>query len=367
MLQSESTFALPYITADLPGIGGRLRSVPEHFEVEELPLYEPQGEGQHLYVKVTKVGLATKEVQHQLAKLFEIKSGDIGFAGMKDKHARTTQTFSLSLGHLSEEGVADAVERIRDNVPVTVQQARLHKNKLKLGHLLGNRFRVTIDDLGDDILSIVDQAEKIVHSLRQTGLPNFFGPQRFGHQGKNVQRGLDILTRKQYVKDRWLRRFLISSYQSYLCNQYLAERVEMGAFDRILLGDIAKKHDTGGLFDVEEVEKEQERYIRQEISFTAPLYGPKMRAAQQEAGRLEAQIFESSGITMEQLRKARVEGTRRLGRLLVPDIAVRPAEERKDALVVEFSLTKGAFATTVLREIMKNDAEESSAESENNS
>ena len=239
MLQSQSIFELPYITSALPGIGGRLRSDPEHFEVEELPLYEPQGEGQHLYVKLTKVGLTTKEVQHQLSKLFDLKGGEVSFAGMKDKFARTTQTFSLSLGHLTEEGVQHAVERIRDRIPVTIHQARLHKNKLKLGHLLGNHFRITIDNLKTD--TAVEQAQGIVEALQRTGIPNFFGPQRFGHNGSNVQQGLDVITGKRYVKDRWLRRFLISSYQSYLCNRYLAQRVEMGAFAHLLLGDIAKK------------------------------------------------------------------------------------------------------------------------------
>ncbi|NJN83653.1 MAG: tRNA pseudouridine(13) synthase TruD, partial [Caldilineaceae bacterium] len=99
MLKSETNLSLPFITALLPGIGGEIRATPEEFVVEEIPLYDPCGEGQHLYVSLTKVGATTRELQAQLARLFGISVGNVGFAGMKDKHARTTQTFSLNVGH----------------------------------------------------------------------------------------------------------------------------------------------------------------------------------------------------------------------------------------------------------------------------
>ncbi|MEM7128789.1 MAG: tRNA pseudouridine(13) synthase TruD [Chloroflexota bacterium] len=366
MIHSPVDVKLPYISADVPGIGGALRAIPEHFVVEEVALYEPEGEGQHLYINLTKVELTTKEVQQQLAKLFQIDRNSIGFAGMKDKFASTTQTFSLSLGHISTDEVDQAAKRIQDELPVTVHWAKRHKNKLKTGHLLGNRFRIVITNLSQPLAKAQTNAQAIATQLSQTGLPNYFGPQRFGINGENVARGYDLLVNGRFIRDRWLRRFLVSSYQSYLCNRYLSERVQMGAFQHLLAGDIAKKYETGGIFTVEHLADEQPRYEEYEISFTAPLYGTKMRAAADESGDFEAKILAESGVTDSQWKKAKVDGSRRLGRLLVSDLAIKTSCEEKtiqpqqgkddeDSLTIEFFLPKGAFATTVLREFMKND------------
>lgn len=356
MLQFSHSLDLPYVTADLPGIGGQLRAIPEHFVVEEIPLYEPLDDGQHLYVRLTKVGMTTKEVERALGRIFGLGRGSVGFAGMKDKHARTTQTFSLSVGHQDAAFAVETVRRIENALPVTVEWARFHRNKLKLGHLLGNRFVVTVTDLELPADEIEARASAIVERIKAQGLPNYFGPQRFGIDGRNVDKGLEVLQRKRYVKDKWLRRFLVSSYQSYLCNCYLVTRVEEGGFDRLLQGDVAKKYVTGGIFDVEYLDAEQPRYAEHEISFTAPIYGPKMRAAQAESGELEARILASTPVTLEHLRKAKVQGTRRLGRILTPELTVKHHTfAEKPALTVSFDLAKGAFATTVLGEIMKVD------------
>ena len=352
---SDTDLTVPYITPDLPGIGGQLRATTDHFVVEELPLYGPTDEGQHLYINLTKEGMTTRDVAGKLAQIFGVSEKQVGFAGMKDKHARTTQTLSVNVGHVDAAFVADVPQRVMDSLPVTVHWARLHGNKLKPGHLIGNRFTITVTDLaipGGDALA---QAEAIAERLRAVGLPNYFGPQRLGIKGDNVRRGLAIVQGKRYVKDRWLRRLMISSYQSYLCNRYLAHRVETGNFERILTGDVAKKYETGGMFQVEDGETEQPRYAAHEITFTAPIYGPKMWDATGPSGELEQAVWATADITLEQLAKTRMKGTRRLGRLLVPDLSVRPAADNPEHLVVEFSLLKGAYATTVLGEIMKVD------------
>jgi tRNA pseudouridine13 synthase len=360
MLQFSHNDVLPYITRDLPGIGGRLRAKPDHFVVEETPLYEPEGEGQHLYVRITKTGMTTKEVEQALTRIFGLGRGGVGFAGMKDKRARTTQTFSLAVGHQDAAFADEAVKRIERELPVTVHWARYHRNKLKLGHLLDNRFVITVSGLTlpaeDSVEDVESRVRAVIERIREQGLPNYFGPQRFGIHGGNVEKGLEVLRGKRYVRDKWLRRFLVSAYQSYLCNVYLAERVERGLFGRLMSGDVAKKYATGGLFDVEDLEAEQIRYASQEISFTAPLYGSKMRAAAEEAGELEAEILAQTPVTERHFQKAKVQGTRRLGRILVPDLAAEMDEtDDGPAVTVSFTLTKGAFATTVMREIMKID------------
>lgn len=341
---------LPYITANLHGIGGELRTTIDDFIVEEIPLYEPEGQGQHLYVNLTKRGLTTREIQLKLASLFGLRVSDVSFAGLKDKYACATQTFSLLVGNVDDSFVDQAVERIRELLPVTVNWARLHRNKLRLGHLLGNRFTVMITEIDLPADKAIRRAQSIADRLKEKGVPNFFGPQRFGFDGDNIKRGFEIIQGRMHNVDPWLRRFLISSYQSYLCNLYLTRRLKLDLFDQILEGDIAKKYATGGLFEVEDAAKEQARYASHEISFTAPIYGSKMWPASGPAGELERTILAEAGLTLEQFDAADVKGTRRLGRLLLPDLTVTTVPR---GLLVRFSLPKGAFATTVLREIMK--------------
>lgn len=361
MLDSMLDLELPTLSHDLPGIGGELRATPEHFVVEEIPLYEPSGEGQHLYVRLTKVGLTTHEVQGQLESLFKLGRGEVGFAGMKDKAARTTQTFSINAGFKGAGFAEEALARIRDHLPVEAHWAKFHGNKLRPGHLLGNRFTITVTELSVDIEEAVRRTQAIAERLAASGVPNFFGPQRFGSTGTNVAQGMEILNGRDHRKGKWLRRFLVSAVQSYLCNRYLARRVSDGLFDRMLTGDIAKKHATGGMFEVADADVEQARYDAQEISFTAPMFGPKMWAATGPSGELEAAVLAETPVTMEQLAGARIEGTRRLGRILLPELEFEATTAAGDdgheqaALTVRFALPKGAYATTVMREVMKVD------------
>ena len=330
--------SLPFATAGLPGVGGRLRATPDHFVVEEVALYEAQGEGQHLYVNLTKVGLTTKEVQFQLERLFGLKRGDVGFAGMKDKQARTTQTFSLSVGHKAPSYTDEAAARIRENLPVTVNWVAFHRNKLQLGHLLGNRFRITLVDLAVPPAEALARSAAIVRAAATAGAAQLFWPTAARQGRRQCPSGLAILLGEQQKHDRWLRRFLVSSYQSYLCNRYLARRLESDLFDGLLAGDVAKKHATGGMFAVADADVEQPRFAAQEISFTAPIYGPRMWEAQADAGRLEAEVLASSPVTMEHFARLRIDGTRRLGRLLVPDLEVAVDD---DNLVRELHAAEG--------------------------
>jgi len=374
----STDLALPYLSTALPGIGGRLRATTDHFVVEEVPLYEPSGEGQHLYVNLTKSGLTTKDLQIKLERLLQLDRNGVGFAGMKDKYARTTQTVSIPVGHAATAEAAATndqaiVARIENELPVTVHWAKRHGNKLKPGHLLGNRFQITVTDLALPVAEAQQRAEAIAQMLRHRGAPNFFGSQRFGIDGANVEKGFALIRGERRERNPWLRKFLISSYQSYLTNRYLSLRIEMGKFDQIILGDVAKKHETGGMFDVEDPAAEQPRYEAHEISFTVPLFGAKMWAAQADAGALEAGIQEWSQLSLEDWRKAKVDGTRRFGRILLPDIDIQPKQtplravddsgteqpnmehSEESGLEFTFVLPKGSFATVVLREFMKLD------------
>lgn len=338
--------ALPLVTDGLPGIGGRLKVEPAHFVVEELPLYEASGSGSHLYVSLTRAGWTTRRVADALADLFGIPRRDVGYAGLKDRQATCTQTFSLP-------GLAEAdADRIAAALPFQVHWARPHTNKLKPGHLLGNRFTITVSDLAVDMEEALRRAEAIAAAIAEHGAPNFFGPQRFGFEGGNVAKGHAAFLGQGPRRDPWLNRLLVSAYQSHLFNRYLARRMESGWFDRLLSGDVCKKADTGGMFEVQDAEAEQPRYARGEITFTGPLYGKKMWAARGEAAALEAAVLAEAGLSEDDLRRVRTDGTRRPARLWLPVIDLSAAEQ---GLRVAFSLPKGAYATVLLREFIKSD------------
>lgn len=341
---------LPYATEGFPGTGGAIRASPSHFMVEEIPLYEPSGSGNHLYINITKESLTTKDACSMIARTLGINESDIGFAGLKDRNAITTQTISIPISASELNETDKMIEKLKP-LPFRINWAKLHGNKLRTGHLLGNRFSIIISGI-DDLHSSIESAEKTAEAIKNSGIPNYFGSQRFGAEGDNSEKGRKIISGELRIRDRWLRRFLISSFQSEMCNFYLAERLRKGLFNKILEGDIAKKYDTGGLFEVKDVATDQTRYENKEISFTAPIYGTEMWKACGESGMLEEEVFSSFGIGWEAMEKSGISGTRRLGRLLVPDLRIEKCQE---GLLLNFTLPKGAFATTVLREMMKTD------------
>jgi tRNA pseudouridine13 synthase len=332
---------LPYITNE-PGIGGKLRQKPEHFRVEEIPVYLPTGEGSHLYINITKTLLSTKEALEKISLALQIPAYEIGVAGLKDKYAVTTQTISINLEgkKLTNEEISEKIQK----TGIKINWMKLHTNKLKPGHLLGNKFEIIISEAKD-----IKTAEKTASILRKTGIPNFYGEQRFGVEKNNAEKGLAILKGELNVQDRWLKRLLLSSYQSYLFNLYLSERIKLGNFDKLILGDICKKSDTGGLFSVENLENEQKRFDVGEISFTGPMFGKKLWFAESESGEFEKQILKESGLSEEEINRLG-EGLRRAGRIFLKDLSIEKTEE---GIKICFALPKGSFATIVLREFMK--------------
>lgn len=343
----EIDLDLPYFTNEYHGIGGQIRKKPSHFIVEEVPLYEASGEGIHLYVNITKENMNTRDVQIQLAQLFKLDPSEVGKAGLKDKFAITSQTFSIVFDGAQPEP-SEIASTIEQNISIKVNWAKYHSNKLRAGHLKGNFFKILITDPDENAIK---KAENIAKKIHKFGLPNYYGVQRTGDRGENVLQGWLILKNRKRLGDRWLRKYLLSSYQSYLCNRYLAERVQKRLFTELLHGDVAKKHDTGGIFIVEDLETEVKRFYNREISFTAPMFGYKMREAKYEAAELEKMILDSVTISNDDFRKLSVKGTRRIARIF-PEFKIN---EESEGISLSFFLPKGSFATTVLREFMKND------------
>jgi tRNA pseudouridine13 synthase len=343
-----NNFIKPYITENIAGIGGKIKAKPEDFIVEEIPAYEPSGTGEHLFIHLTKTGITTKEVQKVLARIFNTKRRDVEFAGIKDKHAIASQYFSVWLQANQNPELAYNLE---EELPVTINSFKFHERKLKKGHLRGNQFNIKILNPEVNLDEAITRVTEIKEKASQQGIPNFYGDQRFGIEGDNPQQGLEILKGERKVQNKWLRQFLLASFQSYLFNYYMVKRIKTGLFSELMTGDIAKKYDTGGIFIVEEQETEQKRFDNKEICFTGPMFGKKMTQAKGEAFDFENSILEENEVTPEELKKAKLTGTRRAG-IILPSIE---AVKEEDGIRVKFQLPKGSFATIVLREIMKND------------
>lgn len=332
-------FDQPYLSGDLPAVGGKIKAEAAHFVVEELPLYEASGQGPHLYLTLRRTGLTTRQVVDELSRRFKQPAGAIGYAGLKDKWAVTTQTFSLPVA-LGEAEVLSLCE----GAPWEMVAVSRHQNKLKVGHLLGNRFTVVLSGPTGSLA----EAQAIIDRLLETGLPNYFGEQRFGEAGDNPEEALKLLQKDQKARG-WRDKFLMSALQSFIFNYYLSLRIKRGLFQKILTGDICKKYATGGLFTSEDGQVETERLKVGELTFTGPLFGSKVMRAKGEAGELESEALAGLGLSEEEAARTGV-GDRRAGRLLIPDLAVF---EHDAGLVFTFALPKGAYATTVMREFMR--------------
>jgi tRNA pseudouridine13 synthase len=333
--------ALPGLLGPEFRVGGLLKSRNEDFVVEELPLYDFSGEGDHVYLTLRRSGLTTFEIEAELRRIFELHDADIGSAGLKDRHAVATQTFSIYLPTLATE---DCLARFRERSELSLEivDVSRHGNRLKMGHLLGNRFRLRIRGAGDDALA---RARAGMAKLVTSGLPNYFGAQRFGGRGDNAERGLDALRGRRMPPKK--RKLMVSALQSALFNEWLARRIEDGLYEEVLPGDVART-EFGGLFLVEDLAAERARFLSGEIDYTGPMFGTKGMRAADEAGAREASILAEHDLEPASFRGVKAPGARRRARL-VPGEA-RVEDEEGDPVLV-FTLPKGSYATELAREL----------------
>lgn len=343
-----STDLLPFLTSGIPGIGGKMKSAPEDFCVDECPLYLPCGAGEHLYVRITKRNLSTPDLVARLSSVLGVKAKSIGVAGLKDAQAVTSQMLSIQGVHPS------ALERIRtDDRLTSLEILGRHRNRLRKGHHSGNRFRITIRDVSADA---GDRVPAVLAELERRGVPNYFGPQRQGRTGLNYHTGAQLLvdSERRARMSRSKRLWYLSAYQSHLFNRLLARRIDR--IDRMLAGDWAMKHTNGACFPVLDPAVEQPRADRFEISPTGILFGSRAPWASGEPGAMEEAVAAEAGATAEELTRAAADcgfrGERRALRVQLKDL-VWSVEQ--DQLTIAFSLPPGAYATGVLRELMKSE------------
>lgn len=333
-------------TVDLPGIGGKIGSAPEDFQVDEIAAFEADGSGDHWFVRLKKRLLTTQEMLHLVARAARTSERDIGTAGLKDKHAVTTQWISVPASALPPESweLPEGLE---------IVEAARHTRKLRTGQQRGNHFRIRLIEAGPDALPM---ARRILAMVAERGLPNYFGPQRFGYQGRNLERALDWLKRGAPIAGknaRFLRKLYPSVLQSEIFNRVLSARLSELGETPLLEGDVVRLEGTNSLFVVEDPARELPRLLARDIHVTGPMIGPKMKPSAGRPRELEARAVAELGLTERELELlgALAPGTRR-------DLLVHPADlgvERLEdgSLMLGFSLPSGSYATQLVRELTR--------------
>ncbi len=402
----------PYLTAHLPGVGGVIKQSPEDFIVEEVPLYTPVDRGEHTYFEIEKTDLSTPEALGRLSRALKINIREFGYAGLKDRKGITRQIFSIA--HVDPELVLKL-----EISQLKVIWARLHTNKLRIGHLRGNRFRIRVRGIALDSSSRIAE---ILEVLVAKGVPNYYGPQRFGNRGDAHRVGRAFLrrddrsairrilghpsdtehnphvlrARELFMAGEWQqalsvfpgsyreelrllqyliqagenyegakrrlddssRKMYFTAYQSFLFNVCLSERLRRteGDLSCFFGGDLAFLHRNGAVFQVEDPEKETARSAAFEISPSGPIFGIRMPSASGMEGEIEESVLGREGLRAEDFHslapRLRLEGGRRPYRVQMADLVTRVGNSD---LYLEFFLPKGSYATTVLREITKNE------------
>lgn len=334
---------------------------PRDFVVEELPLYEFSGEGEHLILFVRKKNLSTTEMVGQIARYLGIKNKEIGYAGLKDKHAMTKQYISLHKKH------EESMENFNFE-GIKIVSKTYHNNKIRIGHLKGNRFYIKVKKVNPTSAIKIDEALK---NISKEGMPNYFGYQRFGNDGDNHILGEKIAKGLARERNPRVKRLLINAYQSHLFNLWLSRRLEINSLVRsfeskeletllnlpnnevekmksqthpfkLMSGDIMEHYPYGKLFDYDGDENDLERFNNRDISVTGLLCGSKVKVSSSIAGDIEKDFND----------EINADGARRYAWIYPTDI-----EGRFNAVEAQyemnFTLPKGSYATVLIEEIAK--------------
>lgn len=324
-----------------PAGTGAIRVEPEDFVVREWLGFDPDGEGDHWLLKVRKRGANTHWVVKQLSRLAQIHQRDIGFAGLKDRHAIAEQSFTVPVR--SAIG-SDWLAVTGDGFEVI--EAVRHRRKLKRGALKGNDFEIVIREFAGDVAVLAAR----VAAVAADGVPNYFGPQRFGIAGGNLQRARDLFNATSDVYDRVQRGFALSAARSAIFNAVLASRVADRTWNSMRAGDVASLDGSNSIFPVDQVDALiNDRCERQDVHPSGPLWGKGDLASRGDVAIEEQRISNTLAPFGDGLARAGLEQERRPLRLRVSDLHWTQSGEQ---IRLQFRLPRGAFATAVLHELI---------------
>ena len=321
---------------------GVIRMLPEDFRVDEDLGFDLDGAGEHLWVRIRKTSANTAWVARKLSEITGKRQKDIGFAGLKDRHAVTTQWFSLP------DTVCDINLKLGDLLPgIEILEVVRHGRKLRRGALRGNYFRIRVREAEGDIQSV----ESVLSEIRTHGVPNYFGEQRFGRAGNNVQQARKMFQGQYRPRNRNEKSLLISAARSEIFNRVLAERVRQANWNRALSGEVLQLAGSNSVFTVDVIDAEIiSRTAQFDIHPTGPLWGRGRLMSSGEVAKIETSVADSEPELRNGLEHAGLKQERRPLRLPVPDLEV---EQENDATwVFSFFLPAGSYATSVMRELV---------------
>ncbi|MGB0663558.1 MAG: tRNA pseudouridine(13) synthase TruD [Pontibacterium sp.] len=322
-----------------PSASAQIRTQPDDFCVTEQLGFAPSGEGEHVFLRIQKTGENTDWVAKQLAKFADVRPHDVAYAGKKDRHAVTEQWFSVWLpGNQSRDWQAFETETIK------VLEVTRHSRKLKLGVLEGNQFQLTLRNVthADDI---IERAPIVAR-----GVPNYFGPQRFGINGANLEKGERLLRQEYREKNRNKRGLYLSAVRSHLFNLLISERLTQQTWGRVALGDALMLDGSQSCFVVEASRDEaQQRLDKGEVHLTGPLWGRGRLLTQGEVAQWESALYQRQPDLCDGLEKVGMNQERRSLRLVPKGLKAEKLDN--ETVRLSFFLPAGCFATSVLREL----------------
>jgi tRNA pseudouridine13 synthase len=317
-----------------------LKATPEDFHVEEQLSFEPSGAGPHWLLRVEKRGANTRWVAAEIARLGNVPARDVGYAGLKDRHAVAVQWFSVPAASMP----ADSWINVR-TAEFRVLEARANLRKLKIGALSGNRFRVKLRN----VIWSREQLDHKLDALQAHGAPNYFGPQRFGRDGYNLDRVAAWVQSGVAPGGRAERSFTLSAARSLLFNAVLARRVEAGDWSQLAVGDLASLDGSNSHFSVNAVDDDLRRRLNAfDIHPSGPLWGRGVPASQGNSLQHELVVSRELASVADLLASAGLTQERRALRCTIRELT---AVREGNTLTLSFSLGRGQFATAVLREI----------------
>lgn len=321
-----------------PECSARIRGANKDFEVTEIPAFELDGQGEHWYIKIQKDGENTDWVAKQLAKYFNVSDKEIGYAGKKDRHAITQQWFSICLPGVKTIDLSNF-----SCANIQILDVQKHSRKLRTGALKGNKFKLRLTHVSDDIAF----AERLL--LIKQGVPNYFGEQRFGIQGGNLSRGISLLNAEFKERNRNKKGLYISAVRSWFFNHLLSKRIEQKLWQTLLTGDVVMLEGSKSHFLVDDLCQIQARLQQRDLHITGPLWGRGLSLVAEEAAKWESEQLAGHLSLLERLEQMGLSQDRRALRVLPGELQGVCLEA--GTWSVSFTLPPGCFATSVLREL----------------
>ena len=326
------------------GLKGKIRHKPEDFQVDEIMPFVPSGQGEHVWLHIRKTGENTDWLAAQLARIAAVPRKDVGYAGMKDRHAVTTQWFSVQM---PGREAPDWQQSLPDSIQIIEEQR--HDRKLKRGALQGNRFKLVIRDF----IGSEDELSKVVTRIREKGIPNYYGEQRFGHDGANIRKAEQWFKGEFKVKGRTKRSIYLSAARSWIFNHILSERVQQGSWNQAVEGDVFILNNSNSCF-LEPVDNDIiQRINSKDLHPSGALWGRGRLASQAAVLTLEEQVASRFETLCDGLERNGLKQERKALRLNVDDLDYTHTVDEAESVRVSlaFTLPAGAFATAVLAEI----------------